>query len=132
MFIVKTWSNIRTSQTQNQINSHSIPRLDPIDSKSSNSLFSFDEKLIGHYCIKDYIYSDIHKYLPKPFMSAPSTANIFQVFHITVISVVYLSCLVRSLTNSTQGLPEETEDAPQLNTVIAQQLEIRREIYDTS
>ena len=65
-------------------------------------------------------------------MSAPPTANIFQVFHITVISVVYLSCLVRRLTNSTQRLPEETEDAPQLNTVIAQQLEIRREIYDTS
>ena len=34
MFIVKTWSIIRTSQTQAQTNSHLIPRLDPIDSKS--------------------------------------------------------------------------------------------------
>ena len=35
MSIVKTWSIIRTSQTQDQINSHLIPRLNPIDSKSS-------------------------------------------------------------------------------------------------
>ena len=34
MSIVKTWSNIRTTLTQAQINSQSIPRLDPIDSKS--------------------------------------------------------------------------------------------------
>ena len=37
MFIVKTWSNIRTSQSQAKINSQWIPRLDPIDSKSSYS-----------------------------------------------------------------------------------------------
>ena len=30
----KTWSNIRTYQIQSQINSHWIPRLDPIDSMS--------------------------------------------------------------------------------------------------
>ena len=35
MSIVKSWSNTRTSQTQAQIYSHSIPRLDPINSKSS-------------------------------------------------------------------------------------------------
>ena len=34
MSIVKTWFNIRTSQNQAQINSHRIPRLDPIDYKS--------------------------------------------------------------------------------------------------
>ena len=34
MSIVRTWSNIRTTLTQAQINSQSIPRLDPIDSKS--------------------------------------------------------------------------------------------------
>ena len=34
MSFVKTWFNIRTIQTQAQINSHLIPRLDPINSKS--------------------------------------------------------------------------------------------------
>ena len=38
MSTFKTWSNIRTTLTQAQINSHSIPRLDPIDSKSSFEL----------------------------------------------------------------------------------------------
>ena len=33
MSIVKSWSNTKTCQTQAQINSHSILRLDPIDSQ---------------------------------------------------------------------------------------------------
>ena len=35
MSIVKIWSKIKTSQIQAQINSHWIPRLDPVDSKTS-------------------------------------------------------------------------------------------------
>ena len=49
MSIVKTWSNSRTTplhSTQLQINSQSIPRLDPIDSKSS-SVFSWSGQRAG-------------------------------------------------------------------------------------
>ena len=35
MSIIKPWTNIRTSITQAQTNSHCTPRLDPIDSKFS-------------------------------------------------------------------------------------------------
>ena len=38
MSIVKTYSNIRTTLAQAQIISHLIPRLDPIDTKSSLGL----------------------------------------------------------------------------------------------
>ena len=55
MSIVKTWSNIRTSQTQDQINSEFqgltlstpslVPRLDPIDSKSSLFIYYINDTI---------------------------------------------------------------------------------------
>ena len=53
MSIVKTWSYIRTSQTQAQINSYWIPRLDPINSKSS----------LSYFCLKSLFWVHFHSTL---------------------------------------------------------------------
>ena len=58
MSIVK----IRTTLTQAQIDSHSIPRLDPIDSKSSIQLIKYCP-LIGHWLVSFKLCSDL---LDKP------------------------------------------------------------------
>ena len=53
--IVKTWSIIRASQITAQIDSHWIPRLDPIDSRSSNLLITFVTNIALH-CEGEVIY----------------------------------------------------------------------------
>ena len=58
MSIVKTWSNIRITKTQPQINFHSIPRLDPIDSKYSFLIYETAEHNIHNESYKTRIFSN--------------------------------------------------------------------------
>ena len=81
MSIVKTWSNIRTTLTQAQINSHSIPRLDPIDSKFSLLI------PVAHYP-ESYVVSSTSK-LRSRYSEALGRYNLVATRHHHLNTLIY-------------------------------------------